>query len=139
MTIISKSCPIMVIDSPAPIEICEEAFNNADYLHQWDQSEGRPRDIAIMARKPGTHMDSMAIPSLIHHANDMDKDWYNGFHKHPTSSGKKQSDTTKIEIAPKHRSPGFCLPPTAIETKPVINDRDQQTWQWVKMDWTIPV
>jgi hypothetical protein len=45
----------MMIDSPAPIEIWEEAFNNADYLHQSYQSEGRPREIAIKAPTPGSH------------------------------------------------------------------------------------
>jgi len=58
-------------------------------------------------------------------------------HKHPTSSGKKQSNTTKNAIATKHRSPDFCLPPTAIQTKPVIKDKDQQTREWVEMDFSI--
>jgi hypothetical protein len=53
------------------------------------------------------------------------------------SSGKKQLNTTKNVIATKHRSQGFCLPPTAIQTKPVINDKDQQTRQWVEMDFSI--
>jgi hypothetical protein len=64
----------MMIISPAPIEIWEEAFNNADYLHQRYQSEGRPREILIKAPTPGTHMHPTAIPSLIHHANDTDTD-----------------------------------------------------------------
>jgi hypothetical protein len=33
-TIINKSGAMMMINSPAPIKICEEAFNDADYLHQ---------------------------------------------------------------------------------------------------------
>jgi len=33
-TIICRSGGTMMIDSPAPMEIWEEAFNNADYLHQ---------------------------------------------------------------------------------------------------------
>ena len=58
-------------------------------------------------------------------------------HKHPTSSGKKQSSTTKNAIAAKHRSPGFCLPPTAIQTKPVVNDKEQQTRELVEMVFSI--
>jgi len=42
------------------------------------------------------------------------------------NSGKKQSNTTKNAIAAKYQSPGFCLPPTAIQTKPVNNENDQQ-------------
>jgi hypothetical protein len=38
------------------------------------QNEARPREITINVPTPGTHMHPMAIPSLIHHANDMDKD-----------------------------------------------------------------
>jgi len=53
------------------------------------------------------------------------------------SSGKKQSNTTRNAIATKHRSPDFCLPPTAIQIKPVINDKDQQTRKWVEMDFSI--
>jgi hypothetical protein len=53
------------------------------------------------------------------------------------SLGKKQSNTTKNAIVTKHRSPGFCLPPTAIQTKPVINDKNQQTRHWVEMDFSI--
>jgi hypothetical protein len=64
----------MMIDSQTPIEIWEEAFNNSDYLHQRYQSERGPREIAIKAPTPGTHMHPTAIPSLIHHANDTDKD-----------------------------------------------------------------
>jgi hypothetical protein len=65
---------MMMIDSPAPIEIWEEAFNNADYLHQRYQSEGGPREIAIKALMPGTDRHPTAIQTLIHHANDTDKD-----------------------------------------------------------------
>jgi hypothetical protein len=38
------------------------------------QSEGRPREIAIKAPMPGIHMHPTAIPSLIHHTNNMHKD-----------------------------------------------------------------
>jgi hypothetical protein len=38
------------------------------------QFEDRRREIAIKAPTPGTHMPPTAIPSLIHHANDTDKD-----------------------------------------------------------------
>jgi len=42
-----------------------------------------------------------------------------------------------IECDSYQASPDFCLPPTAIQTKPVINDKDQQTRQWVEMDFSI--
>jgi hypothetical protein len=64
----------MMIVSLALIEIWEEAFNNADYLHQRYQSEGRPREIAIKAPTPGIRMHPTAIPSLIRHPNHTDKD-----------------------------------------------------------------
>jgi hypothetical protein len=50
----------MMIVSLALIEIWEEAFNNADYLHQRYQSEGRPREIAIKAPTPGIRMHPTA-------------------------------------------------------------------------------
>jgi len=34
-------------------------------------------------------------------------------------------------------SPAICLPPTAIQTKPVINDKDQQTRELVEMVFSI--
>ena len=40
-------------------------------------------------------------------------------------------------IATKHRPPGFCLPPTAIQTKPVINDKDQQARELVEIVFSI--
>jgi hypothetical protein len=53
------------------------------------------------------------------------------------SSGKNQSNTIKNAIASQHRSPDFCLPPTAIQTKPVINDKNQQTMEPVEMDFSM--
>jgi len=69
------------------------------------------------------------------------KRWY--IHKHPTSSGKKQSNTIENAIATKNWKPTYSCqaptpsPPTAIQTKPVINDKDQQTREWVEIDISI--
>jgi hypothetical protein len=60
-TIINKSSATLMIDSTALIEIWEEAFKNADYLHQRYPSEGRPREIAINALMPSTRIHPMAI------------------------------------------------------------------------------
>jgi hypothetical protein len=49
-----KYCAIMVY-SQTPIEIWEEAFNNADYLHQKYPSKGWPSEIAIK-RRPLHHL-----------------------------------------------------------------------------------
>ena len=68
-----------------------------------------------------------------HTTTDSPRAWYGQrlqryyIHKHPMSSGKKQSNNTKNLIATKHRSLDFCLPLTAIQTKPVIKDKDRQT------------
>lgn len=64
--------------------------------------------------------------------------WYTC--KHSTSWLKKQSHTGKNERPTKARSPGYSYqaptnstPPT-IQTKPVINDKEQQAREWVEMD-----
>jgi len=106
----------MMIDSPAPIEIWEEPFNNADYLHQRYQSEGRPREIVIKAPTPGIHMHPTAIPSLIHHPNDTDKDcaimiysqtpteiWENAFNNADYLHQRYPSEGRPREIAIKRR------------------------------------
>ena len=61
--------------------------------------------------------------------------WY--IHKHPTRLGKKQSNTTKNAIASKHQTPGLPSPPTAIWRNADINDKEQQTMEPVKMDFSM--
>jgi len=51
--------------------------------------------------------------------------WY--IHTHPLCLMEKRSNNAKNAIATKHWSPSFWLPPTAIQTQPVINDKDQLT------------
>jgi hypothetical protein len=93
----------------------------------------------ILLKLTKVHIWQLLLPEVSYNLRNQDQGT-DAWHTHAPNGHTitdSQSNTTTNAIATKHRSPGFCLPPTAIQTKSVINDKDQQTREWVEMDFSI--